>query len=146
MNREESDPLEEVPSIVCIGCTAPIPEDASFCPLCGAPMSATATTDPFKRIFAEGYTNRRFTSGTPRKWTFIATWFFGVVGLLSFGALWGDAESLRDILPTVPWVIFAILFYIRMYMNYKRVYGKKENEEFNKRLDDIGSDAPNPQP
>ena len=47
--------------ICCLGCARVVPEDADFCPHCGAPLSATSAIDPYKSIFAEGQMYWRLT-------------------------------------------------------------------------------------
>ena len=126
MNHKSEDNLEEASaSIICIGCTLPIPEESSFCPLCGAPVGATATTDPIKRIFAQGYTNRRFTNGTPRKWTFWATLIIGIIMLTSYIVSFKNTDSLLLMTHSIAWSIFCAIFGFRMYKNYQKHYSQK---------------------
>ena len=53
-------------SIMCLGCTRVVPEEADFCPHCGTPLSGTSTTDPYKRVFATGAMYWRLTHGPTR--------------------------------------------------------------------------------
>ena len=48
-------------SIICLGCARVVPPEVDFCPHCGAPLSPTSTTDPYKSVFAEGQMYWRLT-------------------------------------------------------------------------------------
>jgi hypothetical protein len=61
MPQNENPETEK--SILCLGCARVVPKDADFCPHCGAPLSSTSTTDPYKSVFAEGQMYWRLTHG-----------------------------------------------------------------------------------
>ena len=73
---EEPEPAAsdepEVP--LCPGCMAENDPAADFCVKCGQPLSAIATTDPFRRTLAQGYWFRAAASGRIPPIVFWGTW------------------------------------------------------------------------
>lgn len=116
---------EEVPSIICIGCAKPIPEDSDFCPLCGAPIGATVWTDPYKQIFAGGQISRRFTNGRPRKWTMIAEMVIAAVFLPVNILMIVQERTIANLVGMGVLLSITAAFYYRLVRNYIRVYGKR---------------------
>lgn len=65
--RQEREGAEQDPGseLLCPHCLQVVPEDATLCIHCKAPLSAIATLDPFQRIHAEGFIYRE-AAGAPR--------------------------------------------------------------------------------
>jgi len=59
---------------ICPGCMAENDPAADFCVKCGQPLSAIATTDPFRQTLSEGYWYRTAASGRVRPIVFWGTW------------------------------------------------------------------------
>ncbi len=59
---------------ICPGCMAENDPAADFCVKCGRPLSAIATTDPFRQTLSEGYWYRTAATGRIKPIVFWGTW------------------------------------------------------------------------
>ena len=116
-----------------MGCSRVISERADFCPHCTAPVGPNVWLDPFKRIFAEGYVNRNFTSGQPRKWVMacmfilVVLWLFLWIFLAVQSAVNAHAlaeERMAALIIFPLFIALGLLFAARIALNYRRLYGK----------------------
>jgi hypothetical protein len=96
--------------------------------------------DPYKRIFAGGYVNRNFTGGHPRKWVMKLELIFGIVsipaliGMIVIGILSADDWSFETFAGLIYPILMAglcVVFYYRVFKNYKRLYGAKRSPATN---------------
>ena len=127
MHKDEQDATpEEGPLIVCIGCAQPIPEASDFCPHCGAPVGSTACLDPWKQILSQGYANRRFTFGMPRKWALVTKVASGLLIVPLMIAGFCQADHAADRIWALLLLALYAAFYVRALLNYRRLYGRKK--------------------
>lgn len=71
---EGAQASDEASVPLCPGCLAENDPAADFCVKCGQPLSAIATTDPFRQTLSEGYWYRTAASGRVRPIVFWGTW------------------------------------------------------------------------
>ena len=123
----EQDPIiNGEAQITCTGCAMPIPEEVDFCPHCGAPLQPTIWFDPYKRIFAEGYVNRRLSFGQPRPWALMTQIVIVLIVFVSFTILvLSLLPSFRTRTPEIAAIIGLLLltggFAMRMIINFRRL-------------------------
>ena len=127
MPETEEPAIEK--SIICSGCARVVPEEVDFCPHCGAPLSGTSTTDPYKTVFARGQMYWRLTHGpiTPMVMVGCFLLFLSIVPIMAY-ALWYVAAGFpggsfeRYLLLLVPTVYLAVnvALAVKVVRNYRR--------------------------
>lgn len=117
---------------ICPNCMFPIQQRDDFCSNCQAPVGFTATIDPIKRIWAEGFFYKRAAKGPINGYMLVALWLMFAAPVLgpvliidSFDFDWpGIAGYFFSI-------FFAILYFlllIKITLNYLRVRKERIDE------------------
>jgi len=114
MPENEEPAIEN--SIMCLGCTRVVPEDVDFCPHCGAPLSGTSTTDPYKTVFARGQMYWRLTHGpiTPIVMVGCVLIFLATVLVMAY-AFWFELTKSSDGLSERYLTLFAPTVYLALW-------------------------------
>ena len=110
---------------LCIACCAPFIEGAHFCPACGAPLTAFATTAPYESIYAEAWCLGRAMHGPSRPIHLLVLGFrFAgtVVGvLLGLGAIFFAQPAFE-----ASWMV---LMAVSLFINWRLFFGCRANQE-----------------
>ena len=127
MPETEEPAIEK--SIICSGCARVVPEEVDFCPHCGAPLSGTSTTDPYKTVFARGQMYWRLTHGpmTPIVMVGCVLIFLATVPVVAY-AFWfeftefpgGPFEQYLSFLFLTVYLAVNIALAVKVVRNYRR--------------------------
>lgn len=106
---------ERQQQFLCPNCLASIGKLTHFCPACGAPISAYASTDPLGRVHAEGFALRNATRSPNRPIVLIGIWMLFapsacVLLLIGISTLLTDRLTFGNLLGSCVALLGGMLF------------------------------------